>query len=61
MSILLHTECQRTTQAKAIMVAVINYVCVISKAEWREETENPFENLECAQSCSYSNSQEEKH
>lgn len=40
MNILLQTESQRTTQANAIMVAVINYVCVISKAEWREEMEN---------------------
>lgn len=58
MSILLQTESQRTAQANAIMVAVINYVCVISKAEWRDEMENPFENLEFAQSCFCSNSQE---
>ena len=53
-------ESQRTTQANTIMVAVINYVCTISEAEWRKEMENPFENLEFAQSCSCSNSQEDK-
>lgn len=51
-------ESQRTTQANAIMVAVRNYVCTISEAEWRKEMENPFENLEFAQSCSCSNSQD---
>lgn len=61
MSIILQTESQRTTQANTIMVAVINYVCRISKAEWREEMENPFENLEFAQSRFFNDSQEDKH
>lgn len=60
MSILLQTESQRTTQAKAKTVAVINYVCTISEAEWREERGNPFEILEFAQSCSCNISQEDK-
>ena len=60
MSILLQTESQRTTQATAIMEAVVNYVCTISEAEWREEMKNPFEILEFVQSCACSNSQEDK-
>lgn len=60
MSILLQTESKRTTQAEAIMVAVVNYVCTVSEAEWREEMENLFEILEFAQSCSCNKSQEDK-
>lgn len=48
-------------QANEIMVVLLNNLCIISKAEWDKETENPFENLDIAQSSSSSDSQESEH
>lgn len=42
MSVLLYIESQRATEAKAIMITVINYACMVSKAEWKEKNGEPI-------------------